>query len=150
MLCIASRASDLLTDAAAAREQIEDMEKGEERRRRRRERHERTKRERDRGEREGHHRERDENYEYDHEHRRRKKERGLGSESDTTPDDDAGQNDKSASKGLDGQKSRRLAFDQPSQGSTKVSMDSSLKEDPERPGTYTGYVRNPPRKESRA
>lgn len=75
------------------------------------------------------------------------KQRGLGSESDTTPDDDV---DKPAPKLIEAQKPRRSAFDQPSQGSAKVSMDSSLKEDPERPGTYTSYVRNPPRKESRA
>jgi zinc finger CCCH domain-containing protein 13 len=106
-----------------------------EHRRRRRERHERHKRER----------ERDENYEYDHEHSRRKREKDLGSESDTTSDDDA-----SAPKLIDGQKPRRIAFDQPSQGSTKASIDGSLKEDADRPGTYTGYVRNPPRKESRA
>lgn len=115
-----------------------------ERRRRLRERHERHKRERERGERDGYHRERDENYEYDHDHRRRRKEKDLGSESDTTPDDDP-----YSLKLTDGQKPRRMVFDQPSQGSTKVSMDSSLKEDPDRPGTYTGYVRNPPRKESR-
>lgn len=123
------------------------MEEREERRRRRRERHERQKRERERGEREGHHRERGDNYEYDHDHRRYKKEPGLDSESDSTPDDDdAG---KSAPKSIDGQKPRRIAFDQPGQSSLKASVDSSLKEDPERPGTYTGYVRNPPRKESR-
>ncbi len=122
---------------------MDDVEERDERRRRRQERHDRHKRERERGEREGHQRERDENYEYDHEHRRRK----IGSESDTTPDDDAGLNDKSAPKMIDNQKPRRIAFDQPGQTSLK---DSSLKEDPERPGTYTGYVRNPPRKESRA
>ena len=126
------------------------MEEREERRRRRRERHERHKRERERGERESHYRERDDNHEYDHEHRRRKKERDLDSESDTTPDDDAGQNDKSAPKVTDGQKSRRIAFDQPGQASVKAGTDSNLKEDLDRPGTYTGYVRNPPRKESRA
>src|ERR1700694_2071377 len=93
--------------------------------------------------------ERDENYGYDHDHRRYRKERGLDSESDTTPDDDAGQKDRSASKLTEGQKPRRIAFDQPGQTSLKASLDSSLKEDPDRPGTYTGYVRNPPRKESR-
>jgi len=118
-----------------------------ERRRRRRERHERHKRERERGEREGHYRERGDNYEYDHEHRRYKKDRDLGSESDTTPDDDdVGQ---SLPKSIDNRKPSRIAFDQPGQSFLKTSSDGNLKEDPERPGTYTGYVRNPPRKENR-
>jgi hypothetical protein len=96
---------------------------------------------------EGHYRERGDNYEYDHEHRRHKKERDLGSESDTTPDDD--DVGKSLPKSIDSRKPSRISFDQPRQSSLKTSSDGNLKEDPERPGTYTGYVRNPPRKESR-
>ena len=126
---------------------MDEMKEREERRRRRRERHERHKRERERGEREGHHRERGDNYEYDHEHRRQRKDRDLGSESDTTPDDD--DLGRSLPKSLDGQKPRRIAFDQPGQPTIKIGSGSNLKENPDRPGTYTGYVRNPPRKESR-
>jgi len=126
---------------------MDEMEEREARRRHRREKHERHKRERERGEREGHYRERGDNFEYDHDHKRYRKERNLGSESDTTPDDDdAG---KYAPKLTDGQKPRRIAYDQPGQSSVKISGDGNLKEDPDRPGTYTGYVRNPPRKESR-
>jgi hypothetical protein len=38
--------------------------------------------------------------------------------------------------------SRRVGFDE-----APRSSEGSLKEDPKIPGTYTGYTRNPPRKE---
>lgn len=119
------------------------MEEREEHRRRRRERHERHKRERERGEREHHHHDRDDRYEYDHDHRRQRRERDSHSESDTSPDDDPLQ------RHIEGQRLRRIVLEPPAPLPTKPGPDSTLKEDPTRPGVYTGYTRNPPRKESR-
>src|SRR5450432_1703486 len=108
------------------------MEAREERRRRRRERHERHTRER-----EAQQRERGVKYEYDHEHRRHRREKDSHSESDSTPDEEP-------QKMIEGSKPRRPTFDFPPV--SKPIIDSSLREDPTRPGTYTGYVRNPPRR----
>ena len=126
----------------AAREQIEEMEEREERRRRRRERHERHKRERERAERERLSSHRDDDYD----HRRQKKEKDSHSESDSTPDDEPPQ------KLTESQKPRKIAFDQPAPAVPaapvvlKPAVESTLREDPERPGTYIGYIRNPPRR----
>ncbi|KAF4633153.1 hypothetical protein G7Y89_g4971 [Cudoniella acicularis] len=115
----------------AAREQAEGDEAREQRRRARRDRHERHKRERSRGER------------TERSERRRRRERD--SESDTTEDEDR-EVERDVPKLLEPAPPRRRAA---SNNFEDVMVSgglgsSNLREDPNSPGQYLGYTRNPP------
>jgi hypothetical protein len=115
----------------AAREELERQE----RRRARRERHERHKRERsERGDREPTRSERSER------RHRRNRDRGSESESDTT-DDSSYEGDR------DRERPKMIEPANPimSGGLGEVpGVGNSLREDPNTPGQYIGYTRNPP------
>ncbi|KUJ09380.1 uncharacterized protein LY89DRAFT_285964 [Mollisia scopiformis] len=133
----------------AAREELEEIEAAE-RRRARRERHERHKRER--------------NGEVPREHGRRRREREhrdrSASESDTTDDEyDDGDRVSDKPKMIEAPKKRATFEDAMMTGGLggDISVGSvrdpslpmggglgSLREDPSKPGVYSGYVRNPP------
>jgi hypothetical protein len=108
----------------AAREELDRQE----RRRARRERHER------------HKKERSEHGDSRSERRRSRKSRGSDSESDTT-DDSSHEGDR------DRERPKMLEAAKPvmSGGLGEVpGVGNSLREDPNAPGQYTGYTRNPP------
>ncbi|KAH6674775.1 putative major royal jelly protein 5 [Halenospora varia] len=116
----------------ATREEQAEYEAREERRRARRERHERHKRERSRGER------------TERSERRRRRERDTrDSESDTTEDDEP---ERDVPKLLEPAPPRRRAasnnFEDMMMSGGLAS--SNLREDPNSPGQYLGYTRNPP------
>jgi zinc finger CCCH domain-containing protein 13 len=135
----------------AAREDLEEAEANE-RRRARRDRHERHKREQRNGDgdpRERSDRDRGERSERRHRHRS-ERDRGAASDSDSDSTDDH-VDDKP--KMLEAPKSRKSTLEEPlmSGGLGEGKQDplgltnmGNLRENPDVPGQYTGYVRNPP------
>lgn len=90
-----------------------------------------------------------------HRHRKDKRdEKESHSESDTTEDDEPTIVTTKQIEGIrekDKGGSRRVGFqgDDVNVTTTRALLESNLREDPEKPGTYSGYVRNPPLRKER-